>query len=274
MFPDFFNILSYTAYLPTSGQNEEFLEVLSQLSFDIRNNADEKSSILIGLDSNQSNKSSRRRTDAMLKFKLQFSLGSVLLSDIPTFHHNNQSSVSQIDHILFYIPTNSEVKMSFHKHLCKLDNFANLSSHDALIGKMILPVSSESELEPDYSSTYIPSGMNQVWQVIKDNLLMYCKVWQINLTVQMKSLSYQNYFQKCQKFQQRRILKLLHLAQRNVNKVNLSSQQNIKWLIKNLKMFVRNGGSTADQKRLTNQLGLRNLHPSVNYRKLRVKMSR
>ena len=102
------NILSYTAYLPTSGQDEEFLEVLSQLSFDIRNNADEKSSILFGLDSNQSNKSSRRRTDAMLKFKLQFSLGSVLLSDIPTFHHNNQSSVSQIDHILFYIPTNSE----------------------------------------------------------------------------------------------------------------------------------------------------------------------
>ena len=53
------NILSYTVYLPTSGQDEEFLEVLSQLSFDIQNNADKKSSILIGLDSNQSNKSSR-----------------------------------------------------------------------------------------------------------------------------------------------------------------------------------------------------------------------
>ena len=46
--------------------------------------------------------------------------------------------------------------MSLHKHLCKLDNFANLSSHDALVGKIILPISSEAESEPDYSSSYTP----------------------------------------------------------------------------------------------------------------------
>ena len=94
------NILSYTVYLPTSGQDDEFLEVLSQLSFDVRNNVGENSSILIGLDSNQSDKSSRRRTDPMKSFQSQLSLKSILLSDKPTFHHNNKTSVSQIDHIL------------------------------------------------------------------------------------------------------------------------------------------------------------------------------
>ena len=32
------NILAYSAYLPTHGKDDDYLEVLSQLSFDIRNN--------------------------------------------------------------------------------------------------------------------------------------------------------------------------------------------------------------------------------------------
>ena len=63
------NILSYTAYLPTSGQDEAFLEVLEQLEFVIKNNVTQKSIILIGLDSNQSETSSRRRTSSMESFK-------------------------------------------------------------------------------------------------------------------------------------------------------------------------------------------------------------
>ena len=110
--------------MPTSGQDDEFLEVLSKLSFDIYNNVAENSSIMIGLDSNQSNKSYRRRTDAMKQFQAQFSFKTVLLNDSPTFHHNNQTSVSQIDHILYFIPDKSKVKVTLHKHLCKLDNFA------------------------------------------------------------------------------------------------------------------------------------------------------
>ena len=51
------NILAYTAYLPTSGKDEEFLEVLSQLSFDLKSHITENCAILIGLDSNQSIKS-------------------------------------------------------------------------------------------------------------------------------------------------------------------------------------------------------------------------
>ena len=66
------NILAYSAYLPTSGQDDAFIEVLEQLNFDIKNNISEKSILLIGLDSNQSEKSSNRRTVAMEDFKRQF----------------------------------------------------------------------------------------------------------------------------------------------------------------------------------------------------------
>ena len=101
------HILAYTVYLPTSGQDDEFLEIISKLSFDISDNICAKSSILIGLDSNQSEKSTRRRTEAMERFREQFSLKTILLGDRPTFHHNNGTSVSQIDHILYFVPDNS-----------------------------------------------------------------------------------------------------------------------------------------------------------------------
>ena len=142
------SIFSYTAYLPTSGQDEAFLEVLSQLSYDIQCNVTRKCIILIGLDTNQSDKSSKRRSGAMKNFKEQLSLNSILLNDLPTFHHNNQTSTSQIDHILYFIPDKSAVNVKLQKHLCKLENFANLSSHDAIVGKIEFPVSADS----DYSS--------------------------------------------------------------------------------------------------------------------------
>ena len=133
------NILAYTAYLPTSGQDDKFLDVLSQLSYDIRNNLVENCCILIGLDSNQSEKSSRRRTDAMRQFNINFSFKTILQNDLPTFHHNNQTSASQIDHILFYIPEESDMKVTFHKHLCQLVSSENLSSHDAIVGRIDFP---------------------------------------------------------------------------------------------------------------------------------------
>ena len=142
--------------MPTSGKDEEFLEVLSQLSYDIENNLVENCSLLIGLDSNQSEKSSRRRTDGMKQFNEQFSFKTVLQNDEPTFHHNNQTSSSQIDHILYYVPEQSKVKVMLYRHLCQLDNSENLSSHDAIIGTISLPSSCKPSNEPDYSSTYTP----------------------------------------------------------------------------------------------------------------------
>ena len=67
------DILSYCAYLPTSGQDDEFTEVLSLLALDITSNKRDNSTIVIGLDSNQSEKSTKRRTDAMLDFMKMFS---------------------------------------------------------------------------------------------------------------------------------------------------------------------------------------------------------
>ena len=116
-------IIAYSVYLPTCGQDDEYLEVLSLLSYDIRAHKQENSCILIGLDTNQSAKSSRRRTDAMKQFCEQFNLKGVLTNSDPTFHHNNQTSSSQIDNILAYIPGKSSIEIS----LFKLDNFSNLS---------------------------------------------------------------------------------------------------------------------------------------------------
>ena len=99
-------ILAYTVYLPTSGQDDEFLEILMQLTMDIINNIEHKDNyaIVIGLDSNQSKKSTLRRTRAMELFMSEFCLRTILPNDARTFHHNNQVSESQIDHILYFIP--------------------------------------------------------------------------------------------------------------------------------------------------------------------------
>ena len=122
--------------------------------FDIRKNRPDKSCIIIGLDTNQSKKSSRRRTESMKQFCEKFSLKGILTSSDPTFHHNNQMSTSQIDNILAYFPENSASEMSLLKHLCKLDDSANLSSHDALLGKLIIPTVIKTIIETDYSHTY------------------------------------------------------------------------------------------------------------------------
>ena len=83
-----------------------------------------------------------------------FPLKSVLANNQPTFHHNNQTSTSQIDHILYYIPENSTAKIELEKHLCQLENSENISSHDAILGKIEILISFDRNIEPDYSSSY------------------------------------------------------------------------------------------------------------------------
>ena len=78
----------------------------------------------------------------------------MLVNSDPTFHHNNQISSSQIDNILAYFPEESPLSISLFKHLCKLDNHANLSSHDALVAKLFSPKIEKSVKEKDYSQTY------------------------------------------------------------------------------------------------------------------------
>ena len=148
-------ILAFTAYMPTSGQEEEFLEIISQLTLNLLANIEDRKtcSIIIGLDSNQSKKSTSRRTNSMKCFISDFLLKTILLDDKQTFHHNNQTSESQIDTILFFIP-NSEINLKFSDHLCKNDNPDNLSTHDVIIGDISIPHNPSVINESDFSSTY------------------------------------------------------------------------------------------------------------------------
>ena len=93
------NIVSYSVYLPTSGLDDEFGEIISLLSLDISQNQDESSTLIIGMDSNQGNKSTQSRTFIMNNFLERFCLKTTHVNDVPTFHHNNNISSSQIDHI-------------------------------------------------------------------------------------------------------------------------------------------------------------------------------
>ena len=72
-------MLSYTAYLPTSGKDEAFMEVLAQLTADIAQHKQDNNNIavIIGADTNQSKKSTKRRTEAMDQFRKDFSLKSI-----------------------------------------------------------------------------------------------------------------------------------------------------------------------------------------------------
>ena len=127
-------VLAYSVYMPTLGKDEEFCEVIQTLTCDIQTHVSDKHILLLCMDSNQSTKSSYRRSFEMNKFIEMFSLTLILKNNKnPTFHHHNGSE-SQIDHIYH----NQEEIIGFNKLLCKYDFSENLSSHDALIGSIPL----------------------------------------------------------------------------------------------------------------------------------------
>ena len=64
-------------------------EVLAQLKYDIEQNRTKNCSIIIGIDSNSSVKSSNRRYYEMQTFLQDLSFKSILVNNEPTFHHNN-----------------------------------------------------------------------------------------------------------------------------------------------------------------------------------------
>ena len=50
-------IVAYTAYLPTAGQDEDFIEEISLLTHDLLEHVSQSSVLIIGTDSNTSEKS-------------------------------------------------------------------------------------------------------------------------------------------------------------------------------------------------------------------------
>ena len=162
------DIIAYTAYLPTSGQDDDFLEILSILSSDITKHNTNNSVVIIGTDSNVSRKSSRRRFSAMKEFLRLFSLATILPDDTPTFHHNNNTSESQVDHIYVHIPEDCHVKIRFKDQLCLNEDSSNISSHDVIIGQVEIPVTSQDIQEKDFTSSYIPFPVKKpYWDVNK-----------------------------------------------------------------------------------------------------------
>ena len=159
------SFLAYTLYLPTSGQDEDFNEVIDILTADILQYMNKDMGLIIGADTNESSKSSKRRQRAMSHFKDIFKLQSIIQSDAPTFHHNNQTSESQIDHILVSIQSNANIEVTLEGHLCKLQQSSNLSSHDVIIGSLFIPeTETETNNNINYSDTYKSFKVNKpIW---------------------------------------------------------------------------------------------------------------
>ena len=151
------SVLLYSTYLPTSGQDDDFLETLATLDADINQHKDENTVVILGSDTNVSSKSTKRRYKAMQIFLHSHLFKSILKTQEPTFHHNNQSSESQIDHIYYSIPNKSKTIIELNKHLCQKENSSNLSAHDVLVGMIGLPATIDADSdEADFTSTYTP----------------------------------------------------------------------------------------------------------------------
>ena len=83
-------------YFPTSGKDAEFLECVSDLINFVMEYQKENETILMGMDSNCSEKSSARRILALRNLCQQLELVKMSISH-PTFHHHNGLSESNID---------------------------------------------------------------------------------------------------------------------------------------------------------------------------------
>ena len=114
-------------------------------------NIQQNDKILIGTDSNTSEKSSSRRIRSFKKFKEKFSLLEVS-GNLPTFHHNNGISHSLIDTFLFSEFTKS-CHLDFHSHPYQTPT--NSSAHDPIIGTIKISCSDKnSQKEKDFTHTY------------------------------------------------------------------------------------------------------------------------
>ena len=146
------NLLAISVYAPTSGKDEEFLECFSHLSNFVTKNKSANDLVVLGLDSNCSEKSSSRRKSAFAGFCKTLSL-RMHKSLKPTFHHSNLTSESCID--FFLVSESESLKPGHIQQVCTLDNPLNLSSHDPLVCNLKVQQSlSEKSNKTDYTNTY------------------------------------------------------------------------------------------------------------------------
>ena len=130
--------LAISVYFPTSGKDDEYLECTSDLCYLAAEYRNENYTILIGTDSNCSEKSSARRNQALLRLCQDLDLEKVCTSQ-STFHHHNGSSESNIDY--FLISRKYAAKLSKLISHCTTNTPSNFSSHDPVLGSLQIPPS-------------------------------------------------------------------------------------------------------------------------------------
>ena len=146
-------VILYSTYLPTSGNDDLFLETLETLNFDILQNKRTSDTLILASDTNVSEKSTKRRLNAFKNFKDAHKIVSIMNSSVPTFHHNNQTSESQLDHIYVSSQISGKISLSFSRLLCLKENASNLSSHDVIVARLNLPVNKLSSESNKHGAT-------------------------------------------------------------------------------------------------------------------------
>ena len=163
------SILAISLYLPTSGKDDQFLTCLAELSIYIRENTFDTKAVVIGTDSDCSEKSSPRRVQALHQFCQDHSLIKICYPG-PTFHHNNGISTSSIDY--FLVSQCQDIKLQDITIQCNQDFPQNLSSHDPVLCSLVTPSTEQAPKHEKYSHTYTDFKKScLVWN--KDNLPKY-----------------------------------------------------------------------------------------------------
>ena len=163
------NILAISAYLPTSGKDDDFLGCLADLSIFITQNGAGIDTILIGTDSNCSERSSSRRINGFNNFCKDHNLLKISCSE-PTFHHSNGISSSNID--CFLVSRRSSTNLRNISLQCNQENPQNLSSHDPVLGVLAVPCTDSGSRQEKYAHTYTEfSTAKVIWD--EDNLGNY-----------------------------------------------------------------------------------------------------
>ena len=122
------SLLLLSFYAPTSGHDEAFLESVCDLSDFLVQHMNPGDKVIIGADSNCSQKSSSRRQDAWKNFCERFQLANHY-SPHPSFHHHNGLSESFLD----IFATSSSMPIQDILQFCTLKDPLNLSSHDPIM---------------------------------------------------------------------------------------------------------------------------------------------
>ena len=190
------------------------------------------------MDSNQSKTSSKRRTFAMQGFIEDFGLKTITESDKPTFHHNNGSSESCIDHIYYFIPPKSNLSIEFKDHLCTKDIDSNFSSHDVFVGTVSLPPFLKLKNNVCYSNSYTDFIIRKSkWNA--SNMLIYQENCSKLFNEIQSNYSQPEYIPEASELLSKALVQAAQLSFDTIKPAKKKQSQKIRFL-KNIKLLTEN----------------------------------